>query len=232
VAVDDEIVKFSAAATERFYTAYRASGRTYESLAGEIGVSRQHLRNVIARKPCKNSLRSGAVLRLGRALGIDATALWRDGEVRGLRILPSPAFYEVLGYIVADGCFTSDRLCIADKDHQNAEFYVAKFETAFGRTARVVKGPHQNFEVTCHSLPLGRFLRRLLGPGIVRSRERQVPAFVFSLAAEARAAFLRGYFDGEGWVGDHQVAATSGSLYLLVGVQWLLASLGIDSQIS
>ena len=138
----------------------------------------------------------------------------------------------VLGYIVADGCFTSDRLCIADKDKANADLYAAKFETAFRRRARVLKGPHENFEVTCHSLPLGRFLRRLLGPGVVRSRERQVPTFVFDLPAEERAAFLRGYFDGEGWVAEHQVSATSASLYLIVGVQWLLASLGIDSHIS
>ena len=232
VAIDDEMVKLSDTARQRFYKAYKASGRTYESLAVEIGVSRQHLRNVIARTPCKDSLRSGPVSRLGRALGLDEAALWRCDEVRGLRITPSPVFYEVLGYIVADGCFTSDRLCIADKDRQNVDLYAAKFETAFRRTARVVKGPHNNFEVSCHSRPLGRFLKRLLGPGIVRSRDRQAPAFVFDLPAEERAAFLRGYFDGEGWVGDHQVAAVSASLYLLIGVQWLLASLGIDSHIS
>src|SRR5436309_997382 len=232
VAIDDEMVKLSDTARQRFYKAYKASGRTYESLAVEIGVSRQPLRNVIARTPCKDSLRSGPVARLGRALGLDEAALWRCDEVRGLRITPSPVFYEVLGYIVADGCFTSDRLCIADKDRQNVDLYAAKFERAFRRTARVVKGPHNNFEVSCHSRPLGRFLKRLLGPGIVRSRDRQAPAFVFDLPAEERAAFLRGYFDGEGWVGDHQVAAVSASLYLLIGVQWLLGLLGKEVVLS
>jgi len=55
---------------------------------------------------------------------------------------------------------------------------------------------------------------------------------VFSADTTERAGFLRGYFDGEGWVGDHQVAASSASPYLLVGIQFLLSSLGVDSHIS
>jgi LAGLIDADG-like domain len=157
---------------------------------------------------------------------------WAGGHTTGLRVETGVAFFEILGYIVADGCFTSDRLCIADKDRINLEIYAEKFEKAFGASARIVPGPHRNFELSYHSLPLGRFLRRVLGPGMVRSRERTVPAFVFSLPREKRAGFVRGYFDGEGWVGDHQVCAASASPYLLVGVQQLLSSLGVESRIS
>jgi hypothetical protein len=67
---------------------------------------------------------------------------------------------------------------------------------------------------------------------MARSRERMVSEFVFALSREKRAAFVRGYFDGEGWVGDHQVCAVSASPYLLAGIQQLLSSLGVDSQIS
>jgi hypothetical protein len=97
---------------------------------------------------------------------------------------------------------------------------------------RVVEGPHANYELTYHSLPLGRFLHRLLGPGLRRSRVRTVPSFVFALADEYRAGFVRGYFDGEGWVADHQVSATSASPYLLVGIQHVLSSLGVESNVS
>ena len=65
-----------------------------------------------------------------------------------------------------------------------------------------------------------------------RSRVRMVPEFVFTLSREKRAAFARGYFDGEGWVADHQVCAASASPYLLAGIQQLLSSVGVDGQIS
>ena len=60
VAIDDEMVELSDTARQRFDKAYKASGRTYESLAVEIGVSRQHLRNVIARTPCTGQRRKPA----------------------------------------------------------------------------------------------------------------------------------------------------------------------------
>ena len=218
--VDDELVKLSRPAKRILHAAYKASGKTYETLAAVSGVSRSHLRNVIGPTSQRYSLRRRALQALTRELGM--TAGWTEAE----------AFYELLGYIVADGCFTSDRLCVSDKDLGNVQLYADKFKQAFGRGARIVTGPHRNFELTCHSLPLGRFLRRLLGAGMARSRHREVPEFVFGLPAAKRAAFLRGFFDGEGWVGDHQIAATSSSLYLLIGIQWLLSSVGIDSHIS
>jgi MoxR-like ATPase/intein/homing endonuclease len=176
-------------------------------------VSRSRLPNVIGPASQRYSVRRSTLSALTSELGL------------------GPAFYELLGYIVADGCFTSDRLSIAAKDLVNLQLYTEKVRDVFGRPARSVNGPHRNFEVTCHSLPLGRFLRELLGPGLVRSRQREVPQFVFALPAEKRAAFVRGYFDGEGWVGHHQVCATSASLYLLIGMQWLLTSVGVDSDI-
>jgi MoxR-like ATPase/intein/homing endonuclease len=230
-AFPDSIVKLTAAAKRRLHAAYRRSGCTWEDLARTTGVSRSHLRNVLQPTSCRNSLRAVALESLTRRLGVERDAL-DPGEVAGLRPRSCVALYEVFGYIVADGCFTRDRLCIADKDRGNLETYSGKFQEAFGQAPRIVKGPHANHELTLHSLPLGRFLKRTLGEGLARSRNRRVPDFIFSAPADRRAGFLRGFLDGEGWVGDHQVAATSASPYLLVGIQHLLSSLGVDSQIS
>jgi len=227
---DDNLVKITAAGKGLLRAAYKRSGLTYEELAERVGVSRTHLRNVLQPRSFRGSLRAGVVRRLSAELGV--TGQFRDVEhAGGLRIDQCVAFYELLGYMVADGCFTSDRLSIADKDRLNLELYAEKFEKAFGMRPRILPGPHRNFELTYHSLPLGRFLRRVLGAGFVRSRERMLPEFVFALPREKRAAFVRGYFDGEGWVGDHQVFATSASPYLLAGIQQLLGSLGIDGRI-
>jgi MoxR-like ATPase/intein/homing endonuclease len=228
----ENIVKLTAQGRQHLHEAYRRAGCTYQDLAARSGVSRNHLRNVLQPRPFRASLREGILQRVVAALGVDTNSLHQGGRTRGLHLRPTPAFYELLGYIVADGCFTSDRLCISDKDRKNLEIYAEKFREALGTTPRIIQGPHKNYELTYHSLPLGRFLRRILGRGFVRSRNRLVPDFVFAASDEKRAAFLRGYFDGEGWVAHHQVCAGSASPYLLVGVQRLLASLGIDGQIA
>jgi MoxR-like ATPase/intein/homing endonuclease len=228
----DNIVKLTMHGRRVLHDAYRQSDLTYADIASVSRVSKSHLRNVLGPHPRRASLREGVLLRVAATLGIARNVVESPKVRRGLRVRSTAAFYEVLGYMVADGCFTSDRLCISDKDRRNLVAYATKFREAFGVAPRIVRGPHRNFELTYHSLPLGRFLQRILGRGFVRSRRRLVPDFVFSAPDEKRAAFVRGYFDGEGWVGDHQVAVVSASPYLLVGIQRLLSSLGIDSHIS
>ncbi|MBM3220852.1 MAG: hypothetical protein FJZ38_19620 [Candidatus Rokubacteria bacterium] len=232
VEFSDSIIKLTERGRRLLYAAYRRSGLTYEQLGATSGVSRNHLSNVLRPRPWRRSLREGILRRLATALGVSAEELASAGATRGLRPRSNVAFYELLGYMVADGCFTSDRLCISDRDRRNLEIYAAKFAEAFGVRPRIVRGPHKNYELTYHSLPLGRFLQRTLGRGFVRSRNRLVPDFVFSAPEDKRAAFIRGYFDGEGWVGDHQISAASASPYLLVGIQRLLSSLGVDSHVS
>ena len=227
----DEIVKLTPTERRMLHAAYRASGRTYEELATATGISRTHLANVIRPHPMRDSLRAGVLARLINAIGLDENVASSKPAWQA-RIGQSVALYELLGYIVADGCFTSDRLCVADKDHENLEVYGRKFAEAFGRPARIKRGPHRNFELTCHSLPLGRFLKRVLGPAFGRSSRRRVPDFVFALPSEKRAGFVRGFFDGEGWVADHQVCAVSSSSSLLVGIQHLLSSVGVDSHLT
>ena len=228
---DDNMVKITARGKALLHGAYRRSGLTYEEIAQRVGVSRTHLRNVLQPRSFRDSLRAGVLAKLTAELGVSEQLVGIE-HTGGLRIDQCVAFFEILGYIVADGCFTSDRLCISDKDRRNIELYAEKFEKAFGVRPRIIPGPHRNFELTYHSLPLGRFLRRVLGAGMVRSRDRLVPDFVFALSREKRAGFVRGYFDGEGWVGDHQVCAASASSYLLTGIQQLLSSLGVEGRIS
>jgi MoxR-like ATPase/intein/homing endonuclease len=227
----DNLVKITSQGKALLRSAYLRSGLTYDEIARRVGVSRTHLRNVLQPRSFRHSLRAEVLEKLTAELGVSGQIQAAE-HTRGLRIDQGVALFEVLGYIVADGCFSSDRLCISDKDRLNLEIYSEKFEKAFGVRPRILPGPHRNFELTYHSLPLGRFLRRVLGVGMVRSRDRIVPEFVFALPREKRAAFVRGYFDGEGWVGDHQVCAVSASPYLLAGIQQVLSSLGVESRIS
>jgi MoxR-like ATPase/intein/homing endonuclease len=226
----DELVKLTPSGRHMLHSAYKTSGRTYAEIAATSGVSPNHLRNVLQPTPFRRSLRSGVLKKLAKTL--DIADPFNEASGRGLRVRQGVEFYELLGYVVADGCFTSDRFLIADKDRRNLEVYAEKFRDAFGVLPRIVHGPHKNWGLTWHSLPLGRFLRRVLGAGMARSRKRLVPGFVFALPPDKRAAFVRGYFDGEGWVGNHQVSAVSSSPDLLVGIQHLLSSLGVNGHIT
>jgi intein/homing endonuclease len=228
--IDDEIMKLTAAGRRSLHEAYKRSGLTKRKLAEKVGISVSYLGSAIEPAMSRKSLRASVLRGLCAELNLRGF-MESPAFVRGLSVESSVSFYELLGYIVGDGCFTSDRLCIADKDERNLELYAKKFEEAFGLTPRIVPGPHRNSELSFWSLPLGRFLHRVLGAAIGRSRTRRLPTFVYSLPDAKRAALLRGYFDAEGWVGDHQVSVVSASPYLLAGVQQLLTSLGIDSHI-
>lgn len=229
----DRLFKLTERGRHLLHRAYRVSGRTYQELSDNAAVSRAHLRNAPPPASIQDSLRASVLDTLSTDLSV-AEPPSQPECATGLRVHEGVVRYELFGYMVADGCFTSDRLCIADKDRANVELYADKFEEAFGRRPRIVKGPHRNHELSYHSLPLERFLNRVLGPGFVfvRSRQDLVPDFVFSAPADRRAAFVRGYFDGEGRVGDDQICATSASAYLLVGMQALLSSLGVDSNLT
>jgi intein/homing endonuclease len=230
LSIDDEIVQLTPAGRRRLHQAYKASGFTKRELAEKVGISAGYLGSVIEPAMSRTSFRASILAGICAALNLEGF-LGNRSFVRGLRVNSSVAFYELLGYVVGDGCFTSDRLCIADKDRLNLELYAKKFEEAFGLAPRIVPGPHRNSELTFWSLPLGRFLHRILGAAIGQSPTRRLPTFVYRLPSAKRAAFVRGYFDAEGWVGDHQVSAVSASPYLLAGIQQLLTSLGIDSHI-
>src|SRR3989442_431154 len=135
----DNIVKITAHGKALLRGAYRRSGLTYEELARRVGVSRAHLRNVLQPRSFRDSFRAGVLEKLTAELGVSEQLVAVE-HTGGLRIDQCVAFFEILGYIVADGCFTSDRLCISDKDRRNLELYAEKVEKTFGVRAPIMPG--------------------------------------------------------------------------------------------
>lgn len=224
--IRDAKIELSDEDRELIRTSKRQSGLTHYQLAETIGLSAKHLQSVLSPKYSRNSLRARALRVLCEVLGLNFEKL---AEGKGLVLDNGIELFEMLGYIVGDGTFTSDRLEISDKDFQNIDTYAQKFRHAFGMSAKVSEGPHQNWVLEYWSLPLGRFLRKEIHLG--RSRERRIPDFLYKLPKAERAAFLRGVFDAEGTVGNHFVSMASSSEKLVVGVQLMLSSLGVDSYI-
>ncbi len=147
-----------------------------------------------------------------------------------------------LGWLVGDGCIDA-RDNVAATVYGSAEeqwtvlprhhALLAKITGFISKPSRQANGTLQ-LRVTRRAF--GEFLRAL-GVSGGRAPEKSVPAAVFEAPEEALIAFLQGLFDADGCVVDQQANGTryvglgSRSEDLLIGVQELLASLGIASRI-
>jgi helicase len=145
-------------------------------------------------------------------------------------ILPlDEEFLSFLGLWIADGSFSSKNGISISCGFDNAckdlirrvakRFNVFPTETDKGATL----------------IMTASFLRKIM-QNIFKlkggSRKKQIPAFFFSLSNKQIAAFLRGYFSGDGSVNKGEVQCFSTSPNLLKDLQTLLLRLGIISKIS
>jgi ribonucleotide reductase alpha subunit len=147
-----------------------------------------------------------------------------------------------VGWLVGDGCIDA-RNNVATTVYGSAEeqwtvlprhhALLAKITGFISKPSRQANGTLQ-LRVTRRAF--GEFLRAL-GVSGGRAPEKSVPNAVFEAPEEALIAFLQGLFDADGCVVDQQAKGTryvglgSRSEDLLIGVQELLASLGIASRI-
>ena len=147
-----------------------------------------------------------------------------------------------LGWLVGDGCIDSrDGVAVTvygseqDRDvilprHHALLTRITGFES---KPSRQANGTLQ-LRVTRRAF--GQFLR-MLGVSAGKAAQKRVPEAIFEAPEDAAVAFLRGLFDADGCVVDQQANGTryaglgSRSEELLIGVQELLASLGIASRI-
>ncbi len=153
-----------------------------------------------------------------------------------------PELAHYLGWVVGDGC-------IDDRDNAAVTVYGSAEDkevvlprhhalltqiTGFESKPSVQANGTLQLRVTRRAF--GEFLRGL-GVSGGRAAEKTVPDAIFEAPEDALVAFLQGLFDADGCVVDQQANATryvglgSRSEELLIGVQELLASLGIASRI-
>ena len=137
---------------------------------------------------------------------------------------------ELLGALVSDGCYTDQqdfRVEFTNKNERWFDWVVSLVEKELGvsLTIRSYRGC-QSFYF--HSKEVrGKLFG--LGVGYTRGPQKTIPAEILKSASPIRAAFLRGLFDGDGYVSKSKnrlVFATS-SGELAQEVQLLLLDLGI-----
>lgn len=146
----------------------------------------------------------------------------------------------VLGLIAADGSVDRSRnnrpyttaIAFSPTDHDVREFADDTINSRYDIN------PNKTFSKRSGRVEIHRYCSVKLGEELVKwglaelHHKITVPERIEQSRAYDRAAFLRGYFEGDGWVNPRQgIAATSVSRELLVGIQRLLWSLGVQSRL-
>ncbi|MGI8799076.1 MAG: LAGLIDADG family homing endonuclease [Pseudonocardia sp.] len=174
------------------------------------------------------------------ALAVDAA---RYARGRALEAVPEKWTAELaqfIGWLVGDGCLTKSGAVTVYAGEWERERLLPQHSALLTAITGFRPKPsvQPNGTVQLRSLRgrLATFLR-MLGVSDARSPEKVVPASIYEAPEEVVTAFLRGLFDADGCVvnqvakGTRYVGLGSRSEELLIGVQELLASLGVGARI-
>jgi len=149
----------------------------------------------------------------------------------------TPKFMEFLGAMYSDGYIGTDEVCIAEKypDMQGIiEVYKDYFTDLFG-IKHVV---HKDEKVTVYSTILAEILTKGFGlPRYKKPKDEPLPKWLFKCNKELIAAFIRGYYHGDGNQGWKKQNYPCPKIYsssneFLKDLQILLLHLGIISKIT
>jgi ribonucleoside-diphosphate reductase alpha chain len=178
-----------------------------------------------------------------RALPAVAVAAARSGRGTALAAVPEKWDVELshyLGWLVGDGCLTGDGAVTVYGGQWEQEHLLPRHDSLLSRLTGRSRTPSLQANGTRQLRAMQARLRAMLaglGVSTSRSSEKVVPEAVFGAPEEALRAFLRGLFDADGCVvnqvenGTRYVGLGSRSEELLLGVQELLASLGVAARI-
>jgi ribonucleoside-diphosphate reductase alpha chain len=151
-------------------------------------------------------------------------------------------FAHYLGWLVGDGCVdTRDATAVTvygsdeDKDVVLPRHH-ALLTRITGFESKPSVQPNGTLQLRVTRQAFGQFLH-VLGVAEGRAPDKVVPSSIYEAPEDAVAAFVRGLFDADGCVVNQATNQTryvglgSRSEELLIGVQELLASLGIASRV-
>ena len=137
-------------------------------------------------------------------------------------------FCEFLGFMCGNGTFgvpyMALRWAVCDKDKDTNDYLKILFKRIFNERIRESTQYRGIFDSRFCSKPL---IKYLLNIGL--SKER-VPKFLFEADSKLICAWLRGFFESDGSVGD-RVSCSSSRRTLIEDIQKLLLSVGIISNI-
>jgi DNA polymerase-1 len=175
----------------------------------------------------------------GKAATFEVTRL-AAYRTRKSPLLPtewSVGLAELVGYVMADGHIARSNynekpaalvLAFDWGEDDLVEYFARIIERLFGKTP-TRRATRSCPVLTVAGVDIGGFLEQIGAGG--SSRTIRVPASIFAAPEAIVAAFLRGYFEGDGSASD-SLSVRSVSRAMLVDVHHLLTQFGIPSSIS
>ena len=132
-------------------------------------------------------------------------------------------FGALLGWIAAEGSFTKRSIVISNTDPESLDH----IESAC-RAMNLSHGRNSRWIAIYGTQLCGKLLA--LGAG-GNSKTKRVADFLFNAPREVIAAYLQAYFEGDGGVEHHEIAALSKSKELISGLSYLLYYFGIIARV-
>lgn len=214
------------------------SGKTLKDIASKIGISRQALNWQIKNKLVKINL----IKELLKKTGI-ATHAELNQKIIGIRPAPWSAKTATVpkvcgeevaylaGFLQAEKCVGKARLSVAQKEE--IPFFEELVQKLFSIKASKGKtrnqyGEYNNYIIL--SKTVTRFFTELFG--LKKSKECRVPAIIQRSPENIIAAYLSGYIDGDGSVGEKKISLAVGRKETAIEFKYLLHRLGINSRIA
>jgi stage V sporulation protein R len=203
-----------------------------QNIAEKVGVS---LSTVLRHRQGRKTLTAQAIEETTVHLGYSDYA---HGKFIGTRTpLRLPAMLEedlayLLGYFIGDGNFTKSGIELTCKDADQAKQIACLLTETTGLPATLkhdVSDGHSRWRVITHSREFLGFLQTLGMDRRITARLKIVPDAVLQSPQNVMSAFLRGYFDADGYAGKCGVILSTSSRKLAHTVQVILLNYGILS---
>ena len=142
----------------------------------------------------------------------------------------TPELAQLLGYFVGDGIISKSGICLTCGDEEYAQNLQQQVECLLGIPA-TLRADHtqtgNRWRIEVHSRELFCLLESLGIDLKARARTKKIPEAVLRSPRPVVAAFLRGYFDADGYAGQAGVILSSASSEMARMVQTLLLNFGI-----
>jgi predicted metal-dependent peptidase len=139
-------------------------------------------------------------------------------------------FAELLGYICGDGNKSITKTCcylqMTDKSVENLEYY-QKIANKFNIHSVIKIKERKRLKLNSKEFTL--YINDNFGEIICRSPVRSVPNIISMANDDILKGFIRGFFDAEGHIGEHNIGFDSTSEKLMRQIQMMLERLGIYS---
>lgn len=178
-----------------------------------------------------DQLNAGDLIAFAKAIPDGKTVEFTNNGFPNFPKRSSKDLLYMLGLMYSEGCLEKDGLCFANLDVGLKETFAELCKKLFGLNAKIKKQ-----KALCYSRALRKYFIEVLGYPIGRKRNYSLPKWFFSLSKEETAAFVTGFWEGDGTVskgtGDYPtIRIYAAGKNVLKDLCILLRKLGIVSKI-